>query len=58
MVKSINQLVKEVEKHKKAIAEHRDALREIYSDIESIIDTTNDGLNYLDYAIDSFSEFM
>ena len=51
-------LIKEIEKHKNAIAKHRDALREIYEEIETDLDAFDRGIDYLQCAIDDISEVV
>ncbi len=47
-----------IKRHKDAIAKHRDALREIYEDIECVIDSTDDAVVMLESAIDILSQYV
>ena len=49
-------LLKRLEKHRNNIAKERDALRELYDEIEALLDPTNRGVEALDDAIESISE--
>jgi hypothetical protein len=51
-------IVAKIKRHSEAIARHRDQLREIYSDLEAIVESADDGLQSLDYAIDRLSEYL
>jgi hypothetical protein len=48
-------LAKEIERHKKAIGIHRDALRDLVADAEEIINDSHDAVDALEQAIDVLS---
>ena len=52
------QLVRQIEKHTKAIAAHRDRLQEIHDDLTSVLDSADDALDSLTYAINKLSEYV
>ena len=43
-VRDIKNLIKAIEKHKKGVAEHRDALREIFEEIDMLDDDFAQGV--------------
>lgn len=49
-------LLKQIEKHRDAIAKERDALRELQGEIQDLLEPTNRGVESLDDAIQAFSE--
>jgi hypothetical protein len=49
-------LLKRIEKHRATIAKERDALYEILSEVESLFEPVNRGVEALDDAIQAFSE--
>ena len=49
-------LLKQLEKHRNAIAKERDALRELQSEIADLLEPVECGVEALDDAISSFSE--
>jgi hypothetical protein len=51
-------IISKIKRHKEAIAYHRDALRDIHYDLDQIIESTNEGLQSLDVALDQLSEFL
>lgn len=51
-------IIAKIERHKAAIGKHRDALREIYEDLEAIVGSADDGLQSLDYAINRLCEYL
>lgn len=51
-------IIKDIEKHKAAIAMHRDALRNIQIDIETILDSTDSAVQDLEVAIDTLSQYV
>lgn len=51
-------IIKKIENHKKQIAKHRDALREIFENIETEIEAFDRGVEYLDDAINAISEIV
>ncbi len=65
MSKSIKQVLKEIDNHTKIIAAHRDKLREIYSELESVIDSLDTGIEsmeigrqLIDSSIDDMSQYI
>lgn len=57
-VAQLRAIVAKIKRHTEAIARHRDQLREIYSDLEAIVESADDGLQSLDYAIERLSEHL
>jgi len=64
-VKELKKLLATIDKHKKIIADNRDKLREIYDDLETIIESFNNGIDGLENgkieisaALDSLSEHI
>jgi len=55
---SINALLRQIDKHKNAIATHRDALREIYADLEAIVESSDEGLRLLEAAVEELSSYL
>lgn len=51
-------LGKAIEVHKKAIASHRDALRELLDDAEAVCEASSDALESMDYAVQRLSEYV
>lgn len=47
-----------IEKLKGGIAERRDALREMHEEIESVLTSVDEGLDELDRALDTLSQFV
>ena len=45
-----------IKRHKDAIAKHRDALREIQEDLSAVLNSADDGLESLEYAVDVLSQ--
>lgn len=58
MPKIPKRLLAAIERHKKAIGEHRDALRELIEDVEAVIDSSDRGVEYLESAVDALSEYV
>lgn len=54
----IKKLIDEAEKIKNEMAERRDRLREIISDLESLADSADRGIESMEAALDAFSELM
>jgi len=54
-MKELKKIVKDIEKHKKAIAEHRDALRDIFGIMEDLDDSFSMGIESLEEAIECLS---
>ena len=54
-VRDVKNLIKAIEKHKKGVAEHRDALREIFEEIDMLDDDFTEGVECLDSAIEFLS---
>ena len=52
------QLVRQIEKHTKAIAAHRDRLRELHDDLTAVLESADDAIDSLNYAIDKLSEYV
>ena len=50
--------IKQIKQHVNEIAKHRDALRDIEHDLNSILDSTNQGLEDLECAIDTLSQYL
>ena len=55
---SIKGLKKAIEHHKREIAKHRDALRELISDAEAVADSCGDAVESLDSAVDTLSQYV
>ena len=51
-------LIRQIKKHKDSIARHRDALRDILDDLESVSGSASDGVQKLESAIDTLSEYL
>ncbi len=51
-------VIKQIEARKQAIAEHRDALRVILSDLEDVVSSTDEGVDGLERAIDELSKYL
>ena len=51
-------IINKIENHKKEIAKQRDALQEIFEDIETELDAFDRGIEYLDDAINAISEVV
>lgn len=49
---------KSIERHKNAIAKHRDALRVLIEDAETIEASCTDAVENLDYAVDILSQYL
>jgi hypothetical protein len=47
-----------IEQHKKSIAAHRDALRDLFEELESVLDSADRGVEHLESAIDALSEYL
>lgn len=54
----IGNIVSQIKKHKDAIAKHRDELRDLYAELEDIVESTDRGLLDLEDAIDSLSQYL
>ena len=54
---TMKQIVKKIEKHRDKIGKERDALREILYEIEPLIESCDDAIRDLNYAIDRLSEY-
>ena len=54
----IARVLAKIKKHRESIATHRNALREIYRDIKSEASSISVGIDHLDKAIDSLSEYL
>ncbi len=52
----ISGFVGRIKHHKDAIAKHRDALRDIYDDLEAVLESTDTGLAELESAVQVLSE--
>jgi hypothetical protein len=50
--------IKRIERNKREIARHRDALREILDDVEAVIGSADRGIEVLDEAVASLSEYV
>ena len=55
-LKNLKCLMKQLTKHRNAIAKERDALRELQSEIEDLREVTTRGVEALDDAIQAISE--
>lgn len=55
--KNLKGLLKQIKKHKEAIAKERDALREILEDVEDVVGSMNEGVIALESAIDTMSQY-
>jgi hypothetical protein len=51
-------IVRAIRKHREAIAKHRDALRRLHSDLTDILESTDEGVQELDIALDKLSEYL
>jgi hypothetical protein len=51
-------LVAQVKRHKDAIAKHRDALRDLYDDIEEVVGSADMAIQELENAIATLSEYV
>lgn len=51
-------LIEKIDGHKKQIAKHRDALREILDEVESVEQSSTEGIEDLDSAIEKLSQFL
>lgn len=51
-------IVAKIEKHKTAIAKHRDALRDVYDDLECVLESADRGVEGLESAIATLSEYV
>jgi hypothetical protein len=50
--------ISRIEHHKREIARHRDTLREILHDLEAVIGSAGRGIEALDEAVVSLSEYV
>lgn len=55
---SLRGIVGKIERHKNAIAKHRDLLRAIQQDLESILESTNEGVEQMEGAITTMSQYL
>ena len=51
-------LVRDIQKHKDAIAKHRDALRALVADAEQVAECCDSAVSDLDSAIDTLSQYL
>lgn len=51
-------IVKRIDRHKAIIAKSRDELRSIYEDLESVLDSADVGLELLDDAVTTLSQYV
>lgn len=51
-------IVKKIEMHKAAIAKHRDDLRHIQEELESVLESADEGLLSLEAAVDTLSQYV
>lgn len=58
MKKTARQLIKQAETCKKHLAEERDKLRDILSDLHDIYFSVDDGVRELESAIDTLSQLL
>ncbi len=58
MKKLPRNLVARIKRHKDAIAKHRDALRDIMDDVEAVVDSSSEGIQLLEAAVDSLSAYV
>lgn len=57
-IRSTKSVLAVIKHHKDAISKHRDALREIMNDLQVIVESADDGLDALGYAIEQLSQFL
>jgi len=51
-------IIDKIKYHKNEIAKHRDALRALLDETNSITDSCDDAIASLEYALDSLSEYL
>lgn len=51
-------LARKIEQHKRAIAKHRDALRDLIHDAEAVIESADRANEALQTAVDALSEYV
>lgn len=56
--KQVASMVKKIERHKAALAKHRDALRDIIEDVDAICDEASDATDNLERAVESLSKYL
>jgi hypothetical protein len=55
---TVEALRKAVEFHKEEIGKHRDALRDLLEDMESVVDASDRGIEHMEAAVDALSEYV
>lgn len=54
----VSDIVKTIETHKNEIAKHRDALRDLFDDLESVIESCDTAEEELESAIQTLSQYL
>lgn len=57
-MKNMRKIVSQLEAEKKKIAKARDRIRDLLSDVEGMLDSSDRGLEDLESAIDALSEYV
>lgn len=56
--RQVSSIRRRIEKHKTAIAAHRDALRDLIEDVETICDDATEAVELLETAADTISRML
>lgn len=51
-------VVRQINRHKRIIGEHRDALRTILDDLEAVVESTDEAYRQLENAIETLSQYL
>ncbi len=55
---NIEEHIKKITEIKEVIASERDKLRKLVDELTDLLDSVDDGMQSLEYALDAFSEFL
>ena len=56
--KQFSKVVAKINRHKEAIGKHRDALRDIHSELADILEDADAGIDCLETAVDYLSRYI
>ena len=56
--RELRRIIADIKRHKEAIGQHRDALRSIYSDLEDIVDSSDEGMRLLEDSVEELSGYL
>ncbi len=51
-------IARKIKHHQKAIAKHRDALRELIADAEEVAETCDEAIDHLEGAVNTLSQYL